>query len=738
MRTMSRKRSLLIILLLVSSAFTLLIPIPIAMASELVVSVSHVYDDVWMTEAGNIFSNTFMVVILDSEIGIHSFLRFQNLTISKNAKINYATLTVYVAESCESPDTGSSVTIYGIDEPDCAPFTSDGSLWSLSRPYTSASVTWNTTVWGGYRSVNVTEIVKEIINQYAWNSGNDLGLQILGATDSGHASRSFEDTYHPYHDQPAKLTIVYDVVDEEEEPPGNGDVEFVEQYGEYTIWIVDPGLAGYEVINYVFTEGIGSPYDIMYDYIGNEGSPVSIDQTTYYYVTEQTNQRKIIRMTDGTLYVTYFKNLAGKSQIYIKKSNDGGQTWIDETRISIYEGMENNDQMNSFIEVDSQGYIHAVWCGKATGFTGGQVWYSKYSGSWSTPITISTYAGMDTNDQALAKIIVDSQGNLHAVWHGEATGIANNEIWYRNYTTVWGDIECVSDAPSTRSESPCISVDSDGYSHVVWMQGSPFMKIWYANRTSAWSTKLLLSTVPDMDGSIQWQPSVAVDSQDNIHAVWWGQADIGDYHNIWYTNYTTSWSTPVYLGTYAGMVSSYSQSSPSIHIDSNDTIHAVWTGKATGLSDYEKIWYVNNSIGWVTPECVQPTGKNKGPILRWDRLPFVELDDFYIVTDENGTVIPTWNGDNFTDIDDLKDYIDDVIDPGGGDPLDPTPGTQGFPDEGPFTRFNMRLYFLFIGLGCIFAPLWAMAYKKFDTVGYTWCFLIMVLGVGLLWSITGI
>jgi len=118
--------------------------------------------------------------------------------------------------------------------------------------------------------------------------------------------------------------------------------------------------------------------------------------------------------------------------------------------------------------------------------------------------------------------------------------------------------------------------------------------------------------------------------------------------------------------------------------------------------------------------------------------PEVDTDDSYIATDENGTVIETWNGDNFTDIDDLKDWIDDYFDPLGGDPLDPDPGTQGWDTEGPFTRFKTRLYILVIGLGCVFIPLWAMAYKKFDSVGYTWCFLVMVLGVGLLWSITGI
>ena len=114
--------------------------------------------------------------------------------------------------------------------------------------------------------------------------------------------------------------------------------------------------------------------------------------------------------------------------------------------------------------------------------------------------------------------------------------------------------------------------------------------------------------------------------------------------------------------------------------------------------------------------------------------------DYYII-DENGTVVDTWtlapDGENFTDIDDLKDFVDDIINPQGGDPLDPAPGS-GWEETGPFTRFKMRLYFLIIGLGCIFGPIWAMAYKKMDSVGYAWCALIMILGTGLLWSITGI
>lgn len=556
MRTMSRKRSLLIILLMVSSVLPLLITFPIAKASETTIPVSHNFDDVWMTEAGNIFSSTSMVVILDEEIGLHSFLRFQDIPLSKTSKINVATLYVFAGEVQVTPDPGSSVTIYGIDEPDCAPFTSDGSLWSLSRPYTLASVNWNLTEWGpGWHMVNVTSIVKELINQYAWVTNNSLGLQILGASDSGQESRSFEDYYHPYHDAQAKLYIQYDVAPGT--PPGLPDsAVWEETYGEWDIW------------NYTVIE------DLNYTEMTQTGSlgKLHVFNETCFNWTD-------INKSTTNVALGYFVNLTGPNPL-----NNFEMDFNFTQNIDIAHGSQ-KDPGGFFVcgELDIIGSINDV---------------------------------RPENEVVLMEIYTHSDDYYKFLPRFYGTGPVTG-----NYT------------------------------------GTLLKNTWYMGKVILSGT-LWRMEIRNMDGSYKTSADVTLPRVQDINAI---------------------------------MPFACAESVAGSQVD-----------------------------GWMTKD------------------PGVVLSEFYLV-DENGTVIDTWTqgGENFTDIDDLKDFVDDYVDPEGGDPLDPDPGT-GWEEEGPFTRFRMRLYILIIGLGCVFTPLWAMAYKKFDAVGYAWCFIIMVLGVGLLWGLTGI
>jgi len=242
-----------------------------------------------------------------------------------------------------------------------------------------------------------------------------------------------------------------------------------------------------------------------------------ISYTEYASATLINQQRKIVKSTDGTLYCVYVKKLGDYYQIYVAKSTDGGNTWVDETRISTYTGMENYGQFYPSIAVDSQDRIHVVWSGKTDGYPYTQIWYAYYDGAWHTPVRISTYTGMG------------------------------------NYG--------------------------------------------------------------------QYSPSIAVDLQDRVHIVWYGKStDYPSYYQIWYAYYDGAWHTPVRISTYTGM-ENYDQSYPSIAVDLQDRVHVVWSGKATGYTDYDKVWYNYYDGTWHTPECLQPEGQNRYPNLRWSMFP---------------------------------------------------------------------------------------------------------------------
>lgn len=384
-------------------------------------------------------------------------------------------------------------------------------------------------------------------------------------------------------------------------------------------------------VEYVFHRGFyyNPPYEIFYDYVGNEGDPFlvasEVDLDTGYYSTAFPNQRKLVRLSDGTLYVVYFKKLNDLNQVYVKKSTNEGVTWKDETRISTYPGMENYSNCFPSIAIDSEDNLHVVWGGTSPDFPNyAQIWYSKYTTSWSTPVMISTYPGMDSKSQRYPDIVVDSEGNLHVVWYGDASGFNWSQIWYAKYDGSWSTpirISTYTNMEINDQYEPSIAIDSNGYLHVVWTGGAHPLypdssQIWYAKYTTSWVPPLRLSTRAGMESdNLQYTPSITIDSKDHIHVTWYGpETHYTGKERIWYVKYTTSWTTPLKISTYPGMDDNY-QCHSTITVDSEDNPHVVWDGMATGYTDYKKIWYAKYTTSWQTPECLQPTDQNIFPVI---------------------------------------------------------------------------------------------------------------------------
>jgi len=146
-------------------------------------------------------------------------------------------------------------------------------------------------------------------------------------------------------------------------------------------------------------------------------------------------------------------------------------------------------------------------------------------------------------------------------------------------------------------------------------------QIWYAKYTDSWSVPLRISTYSGMESYNQARPSIAVGSSNSVHVVWYGMATgYTTAEQIWYAKYTDSWAILVRISTYTGM-ENYAQVYPSIAIDSSNSVHVVWAGRATGYTDYDKVWYGIYTTSWTAPECLQATGQNKYPNARWSWYP---------------------------------------------------------------------------------------------------------------------
>jgi hypothetical protein len=211
----------------------------------------------------------------------------------------------------------------------------------------------------------------------------------------------------------------------------------------------------------------------------------------------------------------------------------------------------------------------------------------------------------ETNNQVSPAIAVDSNNDLHVVWSGRNATATLNQIRYLTYTTGWSStITNLTDGTYTQLY-PSLAVDSNDYVHVVWYGkylGTSYYQIRYRSYTGTWNNIIDLTT----NYSDQKYPSIAVDSTNNLHVVWRG------YDRIRYENYTSSeWGSIKNITENAYLM-------PSLTVDSNDIVHVVWCGEDTG-GGYQ-IRYMNSTNNWVgtTRDLITESDMQSAPSIATD------------------------------------------------------------------------------------------------------------------------
>jgi len=225
---------------------------------------------------------------------------------------------------------------------------------------------------------------------------------------------------------------------------------------------------------------------------------------------------------------------------------------------------------------------------------------TEYSGGWA-------YTGQ-------RKLARTSAGRLYAVYMLKLAG--QYQIYIEESDdngATWGNqtiISTFAGMDSYAQYEPAIAVDSNDYLHVVHRgKATGFTlsdQIWYTLYNGAWQPPVRISTLAGMDDyNVQKSPAVAVDSNDHVHVVWAGQdTTYNAADQIWYNMNDGGWAGPVIISTFAGMDTN-TQRLPSIDIDSSDYVHVVWGGAANApYSVQDAIWYNVDSGGWVGPVCI--------------------------------------------------------------------------------------------------------------------------------------
>jgi len=664
----------------------------------------------------NRFDGVDMVYLQGDEIQIFGWYLFEGPDVLEWGKpISEAYLSIRIMGDNQA-DPDASMTLYGqparkggaqslYDEPD-----------QINGPYTANHVNVNLSSFvgaGTWYNITVTNIIREINQGYYFYDGHSVAFITL-SPDGHDAERYVSSEESGYA---AKLYVHYKTPDT---PPGlPPDVEFVEDYRNYTIWTYNESTSF--DIGYTFSHVNGGEYFAYYDDIDGSG-PYLIGSTGAINGI-QGNGRKLVKTRDGKLFAVYQAKPGAKVQVYVKESVDDGLTWTNEVKLNSIAGMDVIDCNLPTIAIDGSDNLHVVFYGLAP-FE--EIWYTNYTGSWSTPLEISTLPCV--GEQSYPAIAIDSNGVLHVTWECYTTP----QIFYTNYTDSWStplDISTMVEMDARTQYYPSIAIDSDNHVHITWFGKTDDYPVnaqsWYRERTTEWQNISRVSIGASMENYYQNGPVVAIDPDDFPHVVWSGKP--GTQNQIWHNSHNgTIWLTPLDISTDA-INNGRTNSAPVIGIDGTATRYVLWH------DNYGEIWLTIYTVGWSAPtiEQTEPTADQTSNLL----FPLELLGDtVFVITDENGTVVDTWTeeGENFTDIDDLKDWIDEEI-YGYPDPEDPDP--SGWEDAEFLTIHRFKLVLFIIGMIMfVGTPVYGFASRP-EAATWITIFMCMIVGIALLWSL---
>jgi hypothetical protein len=269
------------------------------------------------------------------------------------------------------------------------------------------------------------------------------------------------------------------------------------------------------------------------------------------------------------------------SEIYYKRSTDGGVSWEADTRLT------NNsaNSTNSSISVSGQ-IVQVVWQDQRDG---NYEIYHKRSSDGGVTWGVDTRLTNNSATSAYPSVSISGQV-VHVVWQDLRDG--NLEIYYKRSTD--GGVSWEADTRLTNipavSESPSVSV-SGQVVHVVWHDNNNGgnYEIYYKRSTdggATWEADTRLTNAPG--GS--YNPSVCMFGS-NVHVVWYdyrissGNAEI--YHKR-STDGGVSWEADTQLTNAPN-----SSWNASVAV-SGQIVHVVWQDGRDG--NYE-IYYKRNPTG---------------------------------------------------------------------------------------------------------------------------------------------
>jgi len=172
---------------------SLAVVIPFVSGTEISVQVSTGSDDAEENLGAGSVSTTSSDIELGSDGGTRQKVgwRFLNVDVPQGSNITDA--FIYLKAKA-SHSTALTVNITGEDEDDTETF-STGANNITNRVDTTALVSWETTSWSGgswYQSINISTIIKEIVDRAGWTANNSMVIMIIGNEANTREAHSYD------------------------------------------------------------------------------------------------------------------------------------------------------------------------------------------------------------------------------------------------------------------------------------------------------------------------------------------------------------------------------------------------------------------------------------------------------------------------------------------------------------------------------------------------------------------
>jgi hypothetical protein len=220
---------------------------------------------------------------------------------------------------------------------------------------------------------------------------------------------------------------------------------------------------------------------------------------------------KIAIDTNNHIHLIWEESISSNSEVFFKKSTNGGSTWIGTKRLSWTPDLSRDP----VIAVDSGDDIHILWWEDTN--LKDNLFYRKSSdggASWAATKKLTW-----NDDSSRPFIAIDNNDHLHVAWHQYFT---NAEICHKTSTnggSTWTGSKRLT-WNSGSSYDPILVVDSSNRLHLIWSDETPGNFEIYHKKSNIGGTTWLGTKRILWTSGVSQYPKATVDSGDEIHVVW--------------------------------------------------------------------------------------------------------------------------------------------------------------------------------------------------------------------------